>query len=300
MVVNRKFIDIGERVIRLLTKWTAKPYYIFLHRGVPEYKNPTENELSRIEQDLKATGIPVEDYIVTNTDFKRFVREYGFPNNYHRGPDSGVYYEKLLEHYVAFDLLDLEKNKDTDLLYVDVAADNSPWVKILRHYGITALATDIKRPRQYGKHKFFLVQNATRTAFRDNSISSMSLQCAYEMFLGEDDRKFIREAARVLQPGGRIVISPLYLHTHPCCYSSPEYYGRGHVDPGAKGYIRKDAWRIPASRKYDAGTLKKRVLDLADSQGMKYRVRILRNKKEIHPEIYLHFILEILNHDQKD
>ena len=300
MVVNRKLVDIGEKAIRLLSKRIAKPYYTLLHTGAPKYKNPSEVELIRIEQNLKAAGILVEDYIVKVSAFEGFVQEYKFPKDYHGGSDSCVYYEKLLEHYVAFDLLELEKNSGTDRLYIDVAADNSPWTKILRHHGIAAYATDIKRPRQYGKHKFFLVQNATRTTFRDNSISSMSLQCAYEMFVGVDDRDFIREAARILQPGGRIVISLLYMHTHPCCYSSPEHYGRGHADPGAREYIRKDAWQILSSRKYDVETLKKRVLALIDSHGMRYKMRILRNKKQIHPEIYLHFILEIIKDGEKD
>jgi hypothetical protein len=46
-------------------------------------------------------------------------------------------------------------------------------------------------------------------------------------------------------------------------------------------------------RKYDAATLKRRVLDRVAALGMDYRLLALRNKAELGRDIYCHFILEI-------
>ncbi|WP_425482769.1 hypothetical protein [Caldichromatium japonicum] len=76
-----------------------------------------------------------------------------------------------------------------------------------------------------------------------------SLHCAFEMFAGDDDVLFVQEAARLLVPGGRVVILPLYMYTHYCAYSTPEYWGRGHSDPAAVEYVRMDTWGVLSSRK---------------------------------------------------
>jgi hypothetical protein len=80
----------------------------------------------------------------------------------------------------------------------------------------------------------------------------MSLHCSFEHFEGWSDRDFILEAARVLAPGGRLCIVPLYL--------APEYSeeriqtmtlgGESHArDPGSQ-----------FSRVYDPPSLAERVV----------------------------------------
>jgi ubiquinone/menaquinone biosynthesis C-methylase UbiE len=137
------------------------------------------------------------------------------------------------------------------------------------------------------------VENATSTTFADASVRGASLQCAYEMFAGDDDKRFLSEVARILKPGGRVVILPLYTHTHYCAYASPEYYGKGRSDPDAKEYVRLDVVGIPSSRKYDPTQLKHWVLDRIVSLGMTYRLRALRSKSEFGAGVYCHFVLEI-------
>ena len=113
------------------------------------------------------------------------------------------------------------------------------------------------------------------------------------MFAGDDDTYLVREAARILAPGGRVVILPLYMHTHYCAYSTPEYWARGHSDPAAVEYVRTDTWGVPSSRKYDAPALVRRVLGPANEAGLGYRLRALRNQAELGENIYCHFILEL-------
>jgi ubiquinone/menaquinone biosynthesis C-methylase UbiE len=62
------------------------------------------------------------------------------------------------------------------------------------------------------------------------------------MFMGADDTNLLKEMARILKPGGKVVILPLYLHTQYCAYSTPEYFGKGYSDLTAREYIRLDCF----------------------------------------------------------
>jgi len=208
--------------------------------------------------------------------------------------NSGVWDEKLLEHWLAREILGLMDYRQDDV-YVDVAAASSPWAKTLRERkGISAYAIDLGEVGQAYRHlPYYRRENATKTTFANASVKGASLHCAYEMFTGEDDTLLIHEVARILKPGGKVVILPLYMHTHYCAYATPDYYGKGYSDPDAKEYIRWDCMGIPSSRKYNAAMLKKRVLDPIGSLGMSYKMLALRNKADFGSSIYCHFILEI-------
>lgn len=201
--------------------------------------------------------------------------------------------EKLLEHYVAYHFLSLSGFKKNDI-YIDVAACGSPWSKLLRELqGIQAYAIDLELSPKYSYLDYYRKEDAINTSFLDSSVRGVSLQCAYEMFCGNDDINLISELKRILVSNGKAIISPLYMHTHYCCYSTPEFYGKGHSDKEAKEYIRMDCHGVPSSRKYEPLKLKERILDKIEELGMQYKIFVLRNKSEIGQEIYCHFILEI-------
>jgi len=263
-------------------------------RNEPRYANPVSAELGQIEVALQALSIEIADYAPPPDGFQQFKTDNWFPENYHGGRASGVWDEKLLEHWIAGELLQLDQWESSDI-YVDIAACTSPWAKTLcERLEIDAFAIDLNPVgKAYLDLPYYRSENATRTHFADGSVRGASLQCAYEMFSGEDDRLLIDELARILRPGGKAVILPLYMHTHYCAYSTPEYYGKGHSDPGAKEYIRMDCYGVPSSRKYDAQRLKERVLDPILKAGLRYRLLALRNKESLGEGIYCHFILEI-------
>lgn len=262
-------------------------------RNAPSYANPTAEDLAQIERDLHGLGVVVHDYRPSPSAFKAFQDAGYFPPDYHGGIKGGVWEEKLLEHWITAEMLGLTSYRPEDV-YVDVAASSSPWVKTLRERtAVAAFAIDIAVGSAYKELPFYRVENATTTSFSAASVRGASLHCAYEMFMGRDDIDLLREMARILEPGGKIVIAPLYMHTHYCAYSTPEYYGKGYSDPGAKEYVRFDCSGVPSSRKYDAKTLVQRVLKPIESLGMGYRLHALRNKSELGEGIYCHFILEV-------
>jgi len=263
-------------------------------RNTPIYNNPTSDELDQIESDLRSLGVEIFDYMPSPAAFQEFQAKNYFPEDYLGGRRSVVWTEKLLEHWIAFDRLKLTNFGAGDV-YVDVAAASSPWAHSVRKYlGIEAYAIDLGAVGEaYKKLPYYRTENATATCFTAASVKGASLHCAYEMFLGNDDVQFIREVARILAPGGKVVILPLYMHTHYCAYSTREYFGKGYSDPTAKEYVRLDCLGVPSSRKYNAVMFKNRVLDTIVSEGMSYSLLALRNRVELGKDIYCHFILEI-------
>lgn len=269
-------------------------YYNLKLRTAPIYRNPTEKELVNIEAELNVLGVKLNDAHPSPAAFDIFQQQNWFPSNYHGGIKSGVWKEKLLEHFLASELLEL-MNYGKDDIYVDVAASGSPWVKNLRdRKNIKAFAIDLdSNSSYYSDLDYYRIENAKSTSFADDSVKGVSLQCAYEMFNGNDDIKFIKELKRILVPGGKAIILPLYMHTHACAYSSPEYFGKNLSDASAKEYVRFDCSGVHSARKYSTETLQNRVLEHVVKSGMQYRIHVLRNKNLYGKGIYCHFILEI-------
>ncbi len=266
----------------------------FKFKGVRRYQAPTEQELSQIEAGLEGMGIEVENFSPEVEEFNAFIAKDFFSSDYHGGKAGGVWYEKVLEHWISAKLLGVLEYSGDDI-FIDVAAASSPWAHVLRDCcGIQSYAIDlIEATNSYRDLPYYRVEDATATSFSDGSVSGIALHCAYEMFTDDADRKLIEEASRILKPGGKVVILPFYMHTHYCAYSTPEFYGKGLSDPAAEEYLRMDCWGVPSSRKYDVEKLKERVLDPIVNNGMKYRLLALRNKNAFGQGIYCHFILEI-------
>jgi SAM-dependent methyltransferase len=275
--------------LRALARYLARRMVRLQARGVPEYRAPDAAELARIERDLAALDMPCADLRLDPAAFRAFCARMPFPADYHGGIDGGVHDEKRLEHFVAWHLLGLERGEAGP--YVDIAACASPWAKLLRERGLEAYAIDLEIGGDYAALPYYLQRDATRSGFADASIGAASLQCAYEMFVGAHDTELVAELGRVLRPGGRAVISPLYMHTHACRYQTPEYLARFPGDPGATTYVRRDIWGVPSSRKYSARTLRERVWDPALAAGLVPTLHVLRNGAELGEGIYLHFVL---------
>lgn len=258
------------------------------------WKDPTEEECIIIERALLENGIPAEELVLNKSEFALFENDFRFGNNFYGGKSSTLYNEKVLEHFIAYKFCIRQLHRSEDV-YVDIAAANSPWAKLLREKGYNAVAIDLSKSKNYSALDYYRIMDATRTSFANNSISSASLQCAFEMFNRDDDIKLIRELGRILKQGGRAVICPLYLHTHYSGFSSPDYYFKDQYhDRDAKVYLaHNDMMGIPFARFYDVAKLNERVLHTISESGLTYRIIVLKNGKEIDPNIYCRFILSV-------
>ena len=289
--VLRKFKEEGpKRTAAAAWRRLMRPLHDLRTRTHPAYRDPSDEELQYVERQLAEAGVACADYFADKAALTAFRSRMGFPADYHGGQSGAVYDEKVLEHFVAWNLLDLADEPER-WPYVDIASATSPWASLLRAQGLEAFSLDLAPHPSLATLPFTITADATASPFDRESIGSASLQCAYEMFVGDADMRLLRELGRILKPGGRVVISPLYTHVHACYYQSPEHAGRPLGDAGATAYVRRDAHDVPCSRKYSAQTLVERVLRPARAAGLRPSVLVLRNKHQLGRGIYLHFIL---------
>lgn len=294
--MNPKILRKGYKILHYIRRYLKKKIFFVKVKifHISEWKDPDENDFIVIESQLKQQGIPFDEIILDQKDIEAFIKYFDFGNDFYGGKkNSRVYKEKLLEHYISY-TLSIQKMSSNKDIYIDVAAANSPWAKLLRDKGYTAYAIDLS-PSAFKNLEYYKTMDATATSFSDASVGSISLQCAYEMFNHDDDIKLIHELKRILMRGGRAIISPFYMYTHYCGYCSPEFWDKPESHPkDAKVYVNLHADGIPFSRKYDAGQFQKRIVKTIEENNLDYHLYVLKNGKELDQNIYCHFILEIV------
>jgi SAM-dependent methyltransferase len=186
------------RAYRRSVAWEANP----LH---PERVGLPPDEpglLERLLRDMAPVlGYAFEDVQLDPAAYQRFRARFPMPRLYAVGYKD----KKALEHFIAFTQLDLGPGQT----YVDIGSEGSPYPRLFRRIGVWAFSQDLAyRP---GVHGWRIGSSADRLPLDERSVDRISLQCAFEHFEGSADGGFIRELSRVLRPGGRCVIVPLYL-----------------------------------------------------------------------------------------
>ena len=221
--------------------------------------NSTKKTLSNIKkrntiiERLNANGITVDEVKIDLYDFESWLTKFHEIKKFYKKNDN-VMIEKCLEHYLVFRYLKLDK---TDI-YIDIASAGSPWAQILNNKGIKSYKLDLSFPR--GINGIKIGANAAKTGLPSGCFTALSLQCAYECFMGEADIEFVKEASRILNNKGRYAIAPLYLadqyynSTSPFCDQSKVV-----IDDGAKKVWFKGKYKVPFCRHYSPESFIKRV-----------------------------------------
>lgn len=116
-----------------------------------------------------------------------------------------AYYQKKLEYYLSTLALNLESADR----FVDIASQGSPFpAYVQRIYECDVFQQDLEYAK--GWHERKIGGDAAAMPVPDGFFTKMSLHCSFEHFEGDADTRFILEAARVLRPGGKLCIVPLY------------------------------------------------------------------------------------------
>lgn len=251
-------------------KILALPYYV---TGMIDYHfNPNALKQSNIEpfinnekirQEFIDNGFEVIDYDINKADFTQWLHEVNFPEEYVEKYKE-VFTEKALEHYLSSKLLDLNEND----VFIDVAAASSPWYDLAENrYKCKSFAVDLHLPPD--KNDPRLIEcDATNMPFDDESISTIALHCAYEMFENDADINLIKETNRVLNRG-KMVIIPLYMAHFYHILSSPKVNRRGIEYRKAKRVWRDDKYLVRFSRHYSVEAFKERVANHKDKLNLK-------------------------------
>ncbi len=262
--------------------------YLLLRKPkVDSWAAQSEEQRNQIESDLLKEGFEVAEIHVDRHDYLDYLQR----ANYERFPAYGAagqtnnLAEKTLQHYLAAKLLSLSQ----DDIYLDVASSSSPTPEIYRDlYGCATYRQDLECPE--GIHGNVIGGNAMNMPVENGFATKMALHCALEHFEKESDIGFIVESSRVLKPGGKVCILPLYLHTEFVALTDLAVINplKGvPFDKDATVYCARD-WGNRHGRAYDVAHLDSRIR--ANLRGMKMVVYVVRNAEEIDPSCYTRFV----------
>lgn len=230
----------------------------------------------------------MDQWRIPEDGFRRYLRAARYPDDYHGGPHGGdrFFGEKALEHYVSLELAGVTPN---DVL-MDVASHGGPFADIAR--AITE-CTVYEQDLQFrdGIQGSRIGGNAAAMPVPDAFANVMTLHCSFDHFEGSADSGFIRESGRVLAPGGRVVILPLYLSDRFGAKMDPRLrLGRIRLDHGMRRFLMPGLG-VRFSRVYDPAQLIQRVLRPAEEARLRWRLLRVRGAGEVMPGAYLNFAL---------
>ena len=240
----------------------------------------------RILQEMRALGVPMPTYAVDVDAFRRHVSECGYPANYAAGSldEGGVRQQKLLEYFASLHIL---APAPGDVM-IDVASEWSMFPEVAhRLTGATVYRQDMIYPP--GLHGYWIGGSAAHLPLPDEFADLLVSHNAFEHFEGTADSDFIREAWRVLRPGGRLCVLPLFVSDRIYNMTDPLVDQRGvQWDPEAV-IVPVPWWHNRFGRFYDAAGVATRVL----KPGARFQQTIYHivNAREVHPAISLYFAL---------
>lgn len=252
-----------------------------VREGIPDGPSFEES----VQQSLRDAGIEVRHYTPDPDGYRRYLEQadYARYRAYLHGGTARAFPEKSFEHYLAATLLQLSRD-DT---YIDIANDRSPAPDIYRRvFGCTTYRQDIVFPP--GVHGDTIGSNAAELPVSDYFASAMAMHCSFEHFEGKSDCGFIREVGRVLRPGGRLCIVPLYLSTEYSILTDPAVLPRGcqPFEPDAVLHCVRGYGNCHG-RFYDASHLVQRVVkNLGPLQLTVYH---LTKMHEVDPRCHVRF-----------
>ena len=236
-----------------------------------------------IRRRLIDAGVEVEPYEVDVPAFRAYLRDAPYPRAYvdSYGP---VFVEKALEHYVSLELL----GRSRFLEGIDIASCHSPFPEVVRSLThVPIYRQDLDYPSEIGR--FVVGGSAGRLPFPGRFFKAMTLHCSLEHFEGTADTEFVREAARLLQPGGRVCVLPLYLSDAFANITDPALQGDAVFDTGAALHA-VEGWNNRFGRFYDVNSLLKRILWPASST-LRPTIYDVVNAPAVDPGCYLRFAL---------
>ena len=245
------------------------------------------------EELCKLPGLITKEYYVDRADYDRYViaARYEDFDPYYRGGMSGDLdhrVEKLLQHYISLSLLGIQ----SDELYMDVASNTSPMRHIVKRlYNVPVYSLDLSYPP--GIDGELIGADAGAMPVKDGFASKMTLHCAFEHFACGADSRFVKECARVLRPGGKVCVIPLYLLPQYCVRVDPTIEGDISVSDteGAKKvYVR--GYKVDYGRFYSPESFRRRILEQAT--GLTFTAYRILGLEQFAPDyVYSNFALVI-------
>jgi hypothetical protein len=236
---------------------------------------------TRIEDALFELSIVPRPMVIDVAKYSDYVSSAGYDPHYY----PVVFKEKSAEHFLSLEALEM----DSHSVFVDIAAEHSPLGAIAtQRHGCTAFAQDIMF--EPGVHGNRIGGDACAMPVGDGFFTHACLTCSLEHFEEDADTRLFRELARVIRPGGRVVVVPLYLFTSPAVLTDPRWSLSGKVafDSDATVYC-SDGWGNRHGRYYSAHTLWQRLID--PTPEFRFVVYRLLDHDLLDPSVYARWLL---------
>ncbi len=239
-----------------------------------------------VRRQLVEAGFDIRSMRIDLEDYRRFLERATYEQYplYYGGGQARGFPQKALEHYLALKLL---RPGAADVC-IDVASQKSPAPQIYaRLSGAHVFSQDLAYPGGLSGDR--IGGDASRMPVADGFASAIALHNAFEHFEGDADARFIREAGRVLRPGGRLCIAPLFLASRYVIQTDPAVWPAGGMafEPEAEVACVR-GWRDRHGRFYDVPRLRSRVRDNLD--GLRLTIFDVENAADVHADVYLRFV----------
>jgi ubiquinone/menaquinone biosynthesis C-methylase UbiE len=219
------------------------------------------------------------DFHIDVDDYRNYLDAAGVYNNSmaYGGPGGRAFPEKTLEHYVAARLLDL----GPDDVYIDIASQSSPASEgYARVFRCKIYRQDLVYPAGLNGNK--IGSDAAAMPVPDGFATAMGLHCSFEHFENDADMRFIKEVSRVLRPGGRVCILPLYVAEQYTIQTDPAVWPAEGIQFEPDAIVTtKENWKNRWGRWYDVEHFGKRIAQ--NLNGLKLPLFAITNAKEVHP-----------------
>lgn len=250
----------------------APPGYPAIHD--PSFHDEIERAFAPLSRRLE----------LSRAQFETFKRGCGYAEAYRAYMGSRLLDEKLLEHYVSLELLDLA----ADDILIDVGSAVSPFSDFVRdRIGCQSYSLDLAYPPGVHGHKIGCSVDAI--PLEAGSVSALVLHCALDHFEGACDTLFIGEAARILRPGGRLCILPVYFAPAPVNICDPAHFAPDIAFDPEAGVMAAAGHTNRFGRFYSAETFRRRILEAAPE--LRPELYRIAGERASIPDNYLYFAL---------
>jgi SAM-dependent methyltransferase len=252
-------------------------------RAWVDHTNPANVEA--VVERLRMLGVPCEDLTIDVVEWRAYVNEAGY-RSWYPGYYPDYLIEKSLEHHLSLKMLDLRQGQ----VFIDVASEGSPLPEIMtRLLGCRSFAQDIMyEPGMQGTR---IGGDAVAMPVPDGFAQGVCLTCSLEHFEGNADSRLFQELGRVLSPGGRVVIIPLYIMPKAAVQTDPVVSATLDVsfDEDATIFCAQ-GWGNRHSRFYSPDTLVSRIVEPCRDV-FRFAVYRLRNPTHVDVSVYARFLL---------
>jgi SAM-dependent methyltransferase len=266
-----------------------KNYLQFLKSGKKAIHGDLPYDLDCVQRQFDDAGYKPVDYLVDLEAFNKYCMRHEEVYRDYKASYGDIFFEKALEHFVSLSFTSLLPTSKM----IDIANAGSPFPKIVHNiYGCYVWSNDLTFPTGVHRNDWHtqIGGDACQLPVDENSFDLAVLHCALEMFEGDADMGLIREAERILKPGGTLVVTPLYMNETYHVSRDPKTCRNPlpKIDDGAELVYREHFYGVGFARFYNVAAFLKRLVDTTTKLDLTiYRVR---NLSDIHAKCYMNWI----------